>query len=256
MLAPFNVKLDDPVNATFAGCRTNASEGMSSDNSPEDEPNKAPKVTDKRRDRIAPSIDLSDAAVSDTHVVPSHTVPPTDSAAECRARPTLFPIIVTLTDPVAAKLDLLAELASGPSAEIATVTVPTCPPTLAETRTLMRTMLLALQATDVSASHTVQSHAVHPCRTPALMPNEPYPAPCIVIRADPVPAAFAPLVTLIPCTATDSPLVRVPDLPPTVITLRPLLSLVDSADLHAIAVSDSQVDSSHAVSIPRALALD
>jgi hypothetical protein len=254
--APFTVKLADPVNATLAGCKTNTSDGMSSDKSPDAVPNKTPKDTDMRRDRIAPAVDLSDAAVSDTHVVPSHSVPPTDSASECRARPALLPITVTLTDPVAATLDLLAELATGPSADIATVNVPTRPPTLADTRALMCTMLLALQTTDVSASHTVQSHTVKPCRTPALMPNMPYPAPCIVIRADPVPAAFALLGTLIACAATDSPLVSVPDLPPAVITVRPLLSLVDSAALHATAVSDSHVDSSHAVSIPRALALD
>ena len=250
------MKLDDPVNATFAGCRTKASDGESSDNSPEAVPKKTPKVTDKRRDRIAPPVDLRDAAVSDTHVVPSHTEPPTDTASECRPRPTLCPITVTLTDPVAARLDLLAELATAPSAEIATDTVPTCPPTLADTRTLMCTMLLALQTTDVSASHIVQSHTVLPCRTPALIPKLPYPAPCNVIRADPVPAVFAPLVTLMACTAIDSPLVSVPDLPPAVITVRPLLSLVDSAARHAIAVSDSQDDSSHAVSIPRARALD
>ena len=254
--APFTVKLDDPVNATFAGCKINASDGMSSDNSPETVPKKAPKVTDKRRDRIAPPVDLTDAAVSDIHVVPSHTVPPTDRASECRARPALLPINVTLTDPVAAKLDLLAELATGPSAEIATVTVPTCPPTLADTRILVCTMLLALHTIDVSTTHIVTSQTVQPSRTPELMLNKPYPAPCIVIRTDPVPAAFAPLVTLIACAATDTPLVSVPDLPPAVITVRPLLSLVVSDALHAIAVSDSHVERSHAVSIPRALALD
>ena len=252
---PKIVKLELPLDAMLLA-RRKEKDPESIETKYDEEPRMTPNVTDKRRDRIAPAVDLSDAAVSDTHVVPSHPVPPTDRASECRARPALLPITVTLTVPVAAKLDLLAELATGPSADIATVTVPTRPPTLADTRTLMCTMLLALQATDVSASHIVLSHTVRPCRTPALMPNEPYPAPCIVIRADPVPAAFAFVVILTACTATDSPLVSVPDRPPAVITVRPLLSLVDSAALHAIAVSDSHVDSSHAVSIPRALPLD
>ncbi len=252
---PIIVKLKQPLETTFTVRRTEK-DPISNDKTADEDPGTEPNDMDKRLDRIAPPLALSDAAVSDTHVVPSHTVPPTDTASECRARPALLPITVTLTDPVAAKLILLAELATGPSADIAAVTVPTRPPILADTRTLVCAMLLALQTTDVSASHVVKSHTVQPCRTPALMPNRPCPAPCIVIRAEPVPAVFAPLVALTPCVATDSPLVSVPDLPPAVSTVRPLLSLVDPAARHAIAVSDSHVDRSHAVATPRALALD
>ena len=138
---------------------------------------------------------------------------------------------------------------------MASVTVPTIPPTLNNARPVKRLRWLDLHTIDVSPSQRLDSQAVQPVLTPILMSRDTNPLPCIVTHDEPVPPSFDLLAILAPPPSADATKVALPTHTPLVTAIR-LLPLLDSEAWHATAVSDVQIDTSHRVSASLAPALD
>ena len=108
----------------------------------------------------------------------------------------LEPCTVTLADPVAARFVCRPELRDANSALPADVIDPKRSPTVTPNRNDALPDSAQLHRTDVSASHAVCSHPVHPTRNEVLVASAPIFTPLTVTLADPVAARLACPVTL------------------------------------------------------------
>ena len=132
---------------------------------------------------------------------------------------------------------------------------PASQPTVITARRVPPTPCPVRHLTAVSDSQSVPSHPVCPRRPLAVCRTTPMSAPCTVIDLDPVPARFDLRVVLAMGISSDTAIVKLPPLCPTVITdrrLRPAPCPVR----HTTDVSDSQSVPSHPVCPSRPRVVD
>jgi hypothetical protein len=103
-----------------------------------------------------------------------------------------------------------------------------------------------MHLTDVSDSHSVDSHPVWSVRNVLVYVTRPMLDPCIVTDADPVPARFPRRVTLISPMSTDHTWDILKPRSPIVITTR-RVPRAPCPTMHLIEVSDSHSVASHPV---------
>ena len=115
--------LADPVAARFV-CLATLSIATSTENDSVTLPSRCPEVTETRDVPSTIWLVWHRVDVSDSQLVRSHAVWPILNDDVYVAEPMLAPCTVTLTDPVAALLVLLATLSMATSAEIPSVTLP------------------------------------------------------------------------------------------------------------------------------------
>ena len=113
---------------------------------------------------LVPSDVRHRTAVSDTHSVDSHPVPPTRAASVYVASPKPCPCTVTLADPVPARFVRVAALTVARSTDHASVAVPARSPAVITSRRVLRAPSVVRHRTDVSDHHSVDSHPVPPSR--------------------------------------------------------------------------------------------
>jgi hypothetical protein len=101
-------------------------------------------------------------------------------------------------------------LSVGVSIDHASVTLPELSPTVIATVDVLLIPPPVRQRTDVSDSHSVDSHAVSPARAFSVYVVRPRLLPCTVTLTDPVPARFAPVTVLSVGVSIDHASVTVP----------------------------------------------
>eukprot|EP00961_Rhodomonas_salina_P270523 3655204-Rhodomonas_salina.1 len=126
------------------------------------------------------------------------------------------PCTVTLVDPVPARFALLVKLRPTRSTDQTAVAVPALSPAVTVTRRVPRAPPPVRHLTDVSDSHSVDSHPLCPTRNDPVYVASPMFAPCIVTLVDPVPARFIRLIELTADRSVDHTPVTLPALSPTV----------------------------------------
>ena len=162
MPAPCTVTLADPVVAQLPPNSTLTAATASIEKPCDMLPTRTPADTDTRLLRARPWPTWHRTDESDSHVVRSQAVPPTDIDNVYPASPRFEPCTVTLADPVAAAFERLKTLSDARSAEKAVVKLPTRNPAVTPTRRLPICPCPPWHRTDVSDSHVVRSQLVPP----------------------------------------------------------------------------------------------
>ena len=212
-------------------------------------------VITKRRLPPTPCPAMHLTAVSDSQSVPSHPVCPPLAPVVSPPLPIPVPPSVTTNEPVPARLPLRTALTPGTSHDKPLLTVPPRPPAVITARRVPPAPWPVRHLTAVSDSQSVPSHPECPSRPLAVCLATPRPDPCTVIDAEPVPPPLARRTMLPTDTSSDTAIVKLPPLCPTVITARRVPRTPCPA-VHLTAVSDSQSVPSHpeCPSRPRAVA--
>ena len=182
------VMLADPVAALF-DCIAVLIAPTSTDAAPEALPTRVPTVSDKCRLPLTPCARWHRIEVSESHLDASHTDLLSLMAAESDTEDKLAPCKVTPSTPVDTPFARLTRLKLARSKDMPPLPLPAL---LAETDT--RRLPIApcpvWHRVDVSDNHAVRSHPVSPTRSAAVYVAAPMLAPCTVMLADPVAAAF------------------------------------------------------------------
>jgi len=153
----------------------------------------------------------------------------------------LEPCTVTDIDPVPARFWRRITFSPPRSDEHVCVVLPPRPPTVITTRRVPRAPCAVRHLTEVSDSHSVDSHAVRPSRARLVYVTSPMLEPCNVTELDPVPARFWRRITISPDLSADKARVMLPPLSPAVITIRrvprdpmPAWHLTEVSDSHSV----------------------
>ena len=123
-----------------------------------------PVVIATRRCIQMPAALFARTALAEAHTVRSAVLPPIRDGLLYSAVPTCEPSNVTLVDPVAAALLILALLCPGASIVIDTVSEFTCQPVVIDTRRCVQMPAALFARTDVPDIHTVRSTVLPPNR--------------------------------------------------------------------------------------------
>ncbi len=134
----------------------------------------------------------------------------------------MAPPTVMLADPDDAQFTLATALTTPFPTDSPPLTLPTLPCTDSEIQRLPLTPLPAWQRTDVSDSHELCSHRLHPLQAEALRDRSPMLDPCTVTLLDPVAAVLAPLTALLAFHDAEIPRLELPARLPTVKNARRL----------------------------------
>ena len=205
-----------------------------------------PTVITTRRVPAAPCPTRHRTDVSDCQSVPSHPVWPRRPRTVYLAIPMLDPCTVIDAEPVPARFPRRVLLILIVSTDQALVKLPIRCPTVMTDRRVPPAPCPNRHLTDVSDTHSVDSHAVLPYRALCVYATMPMLAPSTVIDADPVPARFHPRIRLTLPPSTLQPRVALALRPPTVITTR-RVPAAPCPTLHLADVSDCQSVPSHPV---------
>ena len=180
--------------------------------------------------------------VSDHHSVASHLECPNLTMPENLTFPIDEPWTVTDAHPLPARFVLCDALKLDKSIQKTDDRLPPRCPADITTRRVPLAPCPRLHCTDVSDLHSVLSHLDCPRRTITVMATIPNPAPCTVTLAEPVPARFNRLNTLMLPRSTEYTALRLPEHSPPVMTTRrvprvalPIRHLIDVSDRHAVA---------------------
>jgi hypothetical protein len=152
-----------------------------------------PAVTDTRRAKPAPAVDLPITALSDIHVVAATVLPPSTTMALSPTLPLApRPTIVTLAEPVEAVFDRTAALGVGPSTVTTLVNDPYPRETVDTTARLARSPDASLACTALVDTHVVVIDSDPDTRMPPeRSADEPTCRPTTVTLVAPVDAALA-----------------------------------------------------------------
>ena len=200
-------------------------------------------------DRVPPPPRLLATAVSDDHCVSSHTLIPELAMPVYPRDPIPAPYIVTLADPVVAPLLPSMSLAIPAASDTASLTDPTRSPALTTAARLDPMPAVPRHCIDVSDSHQVASHPVHPIPAAPQTADKAIPAPCTVTTTDPDAAALLARIELIAPAETDRPAVTLPETSPAVADTR-RDDLPELLTRQATLLLDTHVDASHPLSPP------
>ena len=187
------------------------------------------------------------ADVSDTHLVPSHTVAPPTTDSDAPAPPISEPITVMLVELVAATFTLHQAARTPPSVDSPSLRLDERAPPVNAIRRLEAVRCPVPHSADVSEAHAVRSQAVNPARPAAEKPDAaPRFTPCRIILADPDDGTLARVPTLVVASSADITRVSLPSPSPAVTKIR-LLLCHTTPTRHIMQVSDTQPDASHPV---------
>ena len=217
----------------------------STDTAPEALPTRVPILSVKCRLPLPPCASRHRSEVSEDHFVSSHTESLSRMAGDSDTEAKLAPCTVTRIWPVDNPLARLTWLKVALSKDMPSLPLPVL---LAETdiRRLPIAPCPVWHRVDVSDAQAVRSHPVSPTCSAAVYVAAPMLAPCTVMLAEPVVAAFFLCIKLTPPTSVLYPSDRLPTSNPVVITIRALPCCSCPAK-HRIDVSAPHDVRSHAV---------
>jgi hypothetical protein len=244
---PSSVTLIDPVAPPLA--RYNRLTLARSDDSPAvtlplPDP---PSVTSTPRLPTPDCPDRHRTAVSDTHSLLSHPLPPIRPPLVIDADPIPLPTTVKLAAPLLATFTRTLPESETTSTHIPSVTLPVRTPAVTDKLRLLACPPELRHDTAVSDTHDESSHPLPPIRPACIVRDTtPYPAPSTVRLTDPLDPTFDRSTTLAIPTSADAPSVTDPVTTPPVNTTR---NVPDDPELvrHRTDDSDCHDVSSHPV---------